>query len=203
MSAPGERTTAPRTRAGGRCKGTLLVNLRAHVAATRGERAWDELLEALPGSDAKALRRPLLVSSWYDVGLWNRVLRLHLETAPDPAIEMRRYARYVAERDLNTVLKLVLSIATPDIIVSRTSMFWSRYFDTGTLTPTHVGPRRWVLAIAGPKAEDEGPAAVTCGDGVSGWVEHALRLAGAPAPSVTHVRCRFQGASECSSNVGW
>jgi hypothetical protein len=47
---------------------------------------------------------------------------------------------YVAER-LNTVLNFVPSIATPELIVARTSMFWSRYFDSGVLTPKELAPR--------------------------------------------------------------
>src|SRR6185436_16638631 len=135
---------------------------------------------------------PLLASSWYPVGVWNRVLKLHFRTVGDPAAEMRRIARYVADRDLNTVLKFALSIATPDTIVARTGMFWSRYFDCGTLTPSMIKRCEWVLAIQCSTDEDGGPSLYTCDMGVSGWVEQALQLAGAKAPRVAHRQCRFR-----------
>lgn len=196
---PSAKSNAPP----GKCKGTLLVNLRAFVNAQHGPEAWNRLVAGAGADDARLLSSQLLVSSWYSVGAWNRVLARWLSKSPNPSADMQNYARYVADRDLNTVMKLVLSIATPDLIVARTSMFWSRYFDSGVLTPTELAPRRWTLSITGPMAEDEGPAGVTCGDGVTGWVEHALRLAGAETPRVVHERCRFQGAPACLSRVTW
>jgi hypothetical protein len=188
---------------GGNCKGTLLVHFRAFVLANGDETAWKTLLAESSRADAALLTSQLLVSSWYGVGVWNRALRIYFAKCSDAAGEVRRYADYVAERDLSTVLKLVLSIATPEIIVSRTSMFWRRYFDVGSLAPTKIGPQHWSLTIVGPKGEDEGPAAICCGGGVSSWVEHALRRSGARSPKVTHVRCRFNGAPECVSDVVW
>lgn len=196
---PSQKTQAPP----GKCKGTLLVNLRAFLNAKAGEQAWNELVAAADGEDARLLDSQLLVSSWYPVGAWNRIVGRWLSKSANPSADMQNYARYVADRDLNTVMKLVLSIATPELIVARTSMFWSRYFDCGVLKPTELAPRSWTLTITGPKAEDEAPAAFTCGDGVTGWVEHALRLAGAKEPHVTHTRCRFNGAPECMSLATW
>jgi hypothetical protein len=188
---------------GGRCKGTLLVNLRSFVTTTRNTEAWDRIVGASSSDDKDVLKQPLLVSSWYPVGVWNRTLRSHVKTTADPSAEIKKVARYIADRDLNTVLKFALSIAMPDTIVARTGMFWSRYFETGTLSPKMVKPREWVLTINGPIGEDDGPSAMNCGDGVSGWVEQALVLAGAVAPKVIHQRCRFRGASECKSDVVW
>jgi hypothetical protein len=95
----------------------------------------------------------------------------------------------------------ILSVATPDRIMARTPMFWSRYFDVCALKPTEVAPKNWVLTIAGPTGEEEAPAGVTCSDGVSRWIEQALRMAGAKSPTVIHTRCRFDGAPECASEV--
>ncbi|KYF70048.1 MULTISPECIES: hypothetical protein [Sorangium] len=187
----------------GRCKGTLLVNLRSFVTTNRDAGAWERLVTSLPKSDRDVLYQPLLPSSWYPIGVWNRALRTHVRSASDQAAEIKRFARYVADRDLNTVMKFALSIAMPDTIVARTGMFWSRYFDSGKVFPRMVKPREWVLTITGPTGDDEGPSAMNCGDGVCGWVEQALLLCGASTPKVTHQRCRFRGATECLSEVVW
>lgn len=196
----------PPTVVGRRCKGTLLVNLRAFITANRDAAAWERVVSRLPQSDQAVLRQPLLVSSWYPVGVWNRTLRDYLRNFTSPSEqsgEILKIARYVADRDLNTVLKFALSIAMPDTIVARTGMFWSRYFDGGFLSPHMVKAREWILTIECPTGEDEGPSALTCGDGVNGWVTHALILAGAPTPKVAHRRCRFRGAPVCETDVSW
>lgn len=187
----------------GKCKGTLLVNLRSFVSTTRDAGAWERLVTSMPKSDRDVLNQPLLVSSWYPIGVFNRALRTHVRSTGDQSNEIKRLARYIADRDLNTVLKFALSIAMPDTIVARTGMFWSRYFNTGSLSPKMVKPREWLLTITSPTGDEEGPSAMVCGDGVSGWVEQALVLAGASAPRVTHPRCRFRGATECTSEVVW
>jgi hypothetical protein len=198
---PKQRTP---TVVGHRCKGTLLVNLRAYVTNHRDAAAWERVVSRLPEHDQEVLRQPLLVSSWYPVGVYNRALRDYLRSfASDQSAEALKIARYVADRDLNTVLKFALSIAMPDSIVARTGMFWSRYFDVGSLSPQLVKAREWVLTIDCPTGEDEGPSAITCGDGVSGWVTHALLMAGATAPKVVHRRCRFRGAPVCETSVTW
>jgi hypothetical protein len=199
LSETRNRSSAPT----GRCKGTLLVNLRSFVSTTRDAAAWERLVTSLSKQDRDILGQPLLVSTWYPIGVWNRTLRAHIKSAADQSAEIKRLAHYVADRDLNTVLKFALSIAMPDTIVARTGMFWSRYFDAGSLSPKMVRPREWELIISGPTGEDEGPSAMNCGDGVSGWVEQALILAGAQAPKVSHQRCRFRGATECKSHVAW
>ena len=124
----------------GRCKGTLLVNLRSFVTTNRDAGAWERLVTSLPKSDRDVLYQPLLPSSWYPIGVWNRALRTHVRSASDQAAEIKRFARYVADRDLNTVMKFALSIAMPDTIVARTGMFWSRYFDSGKVFPRMVKP---------------------------------------------------------------
>lgn len=141
----------------GKCKGTLLVNLRSFVTTNRDAGAWERLVTSLPKSDRDVLNQPLLASSWYPIGVWNRALRTHVRTANDQAAEIKRFARYVADRDLNTVLKFALSIAMPDTIVARTGMFWSRYFDAGKVFPRMVKPREWVLTITAPPGTTRGP----------------------------------------------
>lgn len=186
-----------------RCKGTLLVNLRQYVQTSRDPATWQRIVEAAPPQDRLVLDQTMLGSSWYPVGVWNRALRTYFRGIGDVSAEMRRIARYVADQDLNTVLKFALSIATPDTIMARTGMFWSRYFDCGSLSPQMVKPREWVLVIRGPTEEDQGPSAYTCDDGVGGWVEQALTMAGAQAPRVMHRRCRFRGAPECEAVATW
>ena len=189
---------------GRRCKGTLLVNLRAFVTSTRDAAAWERVISRLPEPDQPILREPLLVSTWYPVGVWNRVLRDYIRNfASDPNSELLKIAHYVADRDLNTVLKFALSMAMPDTIVARTGMFWSRYFDAGSLSPRMTKAREWVLSIECPTGEDDGPSAMICSEGITGWVTHALRLAGAQSPKVVHRRCRFRGAPVCESDVTW
>jgi hypothetical protein len=188
----------------GQCRGALLVSLRALVTESLDASAWERLCGTLPSSDRDALARPLLASGWYPVGVWNRLLRNHVRSTFDPSAETRRVARRIADSDFNTFLKLALAIATPDTIIARTGTFWSRYFGkTTVMSPQLVRPREWMLTLTGPTGEDDAPSALNCGDGVNGWIEQALTMAGVQAPKVTHQHCRFRGAPDCKTRVVW
>lgn len=187
----------------GRCKGTLLVNLRSLVVEAKGDAVWSALVHTTSPADQDVLRQPLLVSSWYPVGVYNRIIAGYLAGERDAGLAMTRYARHVANRDLNTVLRVMLSLASPEAIVKRSPMLWGRYFDTGSVSAHEEAPGRWVVAVDCPKGEEEGPAEPTCRSGVGGWLVEGVLLAGAKSPVSEHRSCRFAGAPRCETVLTW
>jgi hypothetical protein len=189
----------------GHIKGSLLVHLKEQVVERVDERAWDRLVHAAPSADREHLGGLLLTGSWYPVGVWNRLLTAYLANhAPGNAREeAMAYAQSVADSDMHVLFKVALRLASPAMVTARAGSLWSRYFDSGSLTPTQVGESQWRLRLEAPTGEEEGPGQVLCAYGVVGWAEQALRLSGAKTASVVHAKCRFATGHHCEYRVSW
>jgi hypothetical protein len=186
-----------------RGKGTLLVNLRGFVEHRDGKEAWAVLVSRLPKGDRDLLGGMVLSGGWYPVGVWNRLLSTYVADKIDPGRIMLDVARWVSDKDLNTVFKALLRMGTPGFVLGRTDSLWSRYFDVGKFTPKEVGDHHWHLILEAPPGEDEAPGEWTCNQGVVGWLEHALALTGAKTGRLTKTKCRFHGANRCEYEARW
>ena len=187
----------------GMVKGTLLIHLRAFVIREFGERGWQGLLETLRPADRQVFEGLVLVGSWEPVGVWNRSLETFLtNNYSDPASNMGRLAKFIADRDLNTLFRLVLKVGSPDFILSRTASLYNRYFDAGTFVPQKIGHQHWVATLTVPRHEDQGPGLFSCDAGISAWLVHALELSGV-RPTVTHPKCRFSRSMYCQYDPIW
>ena len=184
-------------------KGTLLVNLKAYVERQHGVVGWQQLMEALEPADRELLGGLVLVGGWYPVGVWNRALEKYLARSRAPSQEMVEIARFIADRDLNSLFKALLRMGSPAFVLSRTDSLWRRYFDVGRFGHEELGDRHWHLTLEAPAGQDAGPDVWTCNEGVSGWLTQALELTGARSGRVTHVRCRYQGSSHCEYEAHW
>jgi hypothetical protein len=187
----------------GLVKGTLLVHLRAFVIREFGEPGWEQLVGTLRPADREVLGGLVLVGAWLPIGVWNRALETFLTANySDPASNMGRLAKFVADRDLNTLFRLVLKVGSPDFILGRTASLYNRYFESGTFVPQKVGPQHWVATLTVPRNEDQGPGLFSCDAGISAWLVHALELSGV-RPTVTHPKCRFNRSPYCQYDLTW
>jgi hypothetical protein len=193
----------PDSGAVGMVKATLFVHLRAFVIREFGESGWEQLLGALRPSDREVFEGLVLVGAWLPIGVWNRALETFLTSNySDPASNMRRLAKFIADRDLNTLFRLVLKVGSPDFILGRTASLYNRYFQSGTFVPQKVGPQHWVATLTVPRNEDQGPGLFSCDVGVCAWLGHALELSGV-RPTVTHTKCRFNRSPYCQYDLTW
>jgi hypothetical protein len=185
-------------------KGTLLKNLGEFVVERHGPAAWREVVDALPEDDRAIIDGLLLVGGWYPVGAWNRCVAGYIKRfAKDADAEMTAVARHIADRDLNTLFKVMLKMGSAEFVLGRTDSLWSRYFDVGKFENDELAKRHWSLKLTAPVGEDEAPGELTCGPGVCGWLTQALELTGVEAPRVVHARCRFRAAPSCEYDVTW
>jgi hypothetical protein len=185
------------------CKGTLLVNLKLHVEKKLGALGWRSLVESVNATDRSVLDGMVLVGGWYPVGVWNRVLNRYLSQVASPSHEMAEIARFVADNDLNAFYKALLRMGSPAFVLQRSDSLWRRYFDVGDFGHQEVGNREYRLTLDAPANAELAPDMWTCNEGVSNWMTHALHLTGAKTGKVTHVRCRFSGASRCEYQARW
>jgi hypothetical protein len=185
-------------------KGTLLKNLGEYVVERHGPAAWRAVVDSLPADDRAIIDGLLLVGGWYPVGVWNRCIKSYITRyAQDADAEMTAVARHIADRDLNTLFKVLLKMGSAEFVLGRTDSLWSRYFDMGKFENAELDKRKWALKLTAPVGDEEAPGELTCGPGVCGWLTQALQLTGVKAPRVVQARCRFRGAPTCEYEVTW
>src|SRR5207344_2656589 len=114
----------------------------------------DMLRDATP-EDRAVLEGIVIAGGWYPVGVWNRALG-SLLSRHTVAIdgEMRKVAAYIADRDLNSVYKMILRLGSPEFLLRRTDSLWSRYFDSGRFTHQELEPKRFKLILDAPRTGD-------------------------------------------------
>src|SRR3954470_1205355 len=134
----------------GRGKGTLLINLRRYIVEKHNEAAWTSLLTALEPRDREVLDSLLLVGGWYPVGTWNRTLRAYVGRGKDPGKAVVEIARFIADKDLNSIFKALLRFGSPEFLLSRTDSLWSRYFDVGNMTNKELSKKKWQITLDAP-----------------------------------------------------
>jgi hypothetical protein len=187
----------------GKGKGTLLVNLRGFVEKHEGAARWQSLLAGLPPAEREIAGGMILTGGWYPVVIWNRLLRGYCAGAMDPDRLMTEVARWVSDKDLNTLFKALLRMGSPSFVLARTDSLWSRYFDAGKFTPKELGDKHWHLTLEAATGDEDAPGEWTCNQGVRGWLLHALALTGAKNATLTKTLCRFRGAPRCEYEVRW
>jgi hypothetical protein len=186
----------------GRCKGSILVHLRAYAESTYGTAAWASVVADASAADRAILDGIVIAGGWYPVGVWNRTLGALLERHTVTIdSEMRKVASYIADRDLNSVYKMILRLGSPEFLLRRTDSLWSRYFDSGRFTHQEIGPKRFKLSLEAPSTGDT-PDRLTCGPGVSAWIEMGMKNTGVDG-RVQHVDCRFTNGARCEYLATW
>ena len=114
---------------------------------------------------------------------------------------MTELCRYIAQKDVLALYKMLLKVGSPALIMRQTGSIWSRYFDTGRFEAVETGPRQWRLQLDAPQSEDSAPSFYTC-EGVRAWLTAAVQLTRATL-TITEAHCRFQGAPVCVFQASW
>ena len=107
------------------------------------ERIQDEKLRAF-------FAQPFLASSWYDifplVAIGFVCARLAGRSFPD---FLRARARQQAELDVGGVYRFLLSLASPETVVTKLPAVVAQYFDFGTVEVRRLGPRLYTAISHG------------------------------------------------------
>jgi hypothetical protein len=183
-------------------KGTLLVHFRDYVREHEGDAEWDRVIASLSPADAAVFAGVLLQSPFYPVGALNRAVAAFMHRRPNPRLTMQQLASYTAERDLPTLYKVLMKLATLESILRRAESVWRRYFDEGSVACEARGPKHYELLLSAPTDDDAGPGPLICGVAVPTWWQHAFRIARVRA-AIVHEPCRFGGADVCRFTVRW
>jgi hypothetical protein len=105
----------------------------------------EALLARIPDADLVSyLRGSFLSASWYDVLPLVALGEVAAEALGQSASEfMAAQARAQAERDINGIYRLLLKMATPEMIMTRLPKVAAQYFDFVTAEVEKLGAGHW------------------------------------------------------------
>jgi hypothetical protein len=187
----------------GSAKGSVLLHFREYVKRFHGPEQLKELELALTPESRAVFSGLMIHGGWYPVSTWNEALGVFLPRHyRDPDDGMRKVAAFIANEDLNSVYKMILTLGSPEFLVKRMTSIWGRYFNTCRFYAEESGPKRWTAYLEGPRAPDQAPDYYTCGPGASAWMTHCLRLTGVNG-AMEKTKCRLKTGQRCEYNVFW
>jgi predicted hydrocarbon binding protein len=134
---------------------------------------------------------------WYDIGVYDRVHEA-IDRELGGGSVMSELGRFCAERDLTTVHRLFLRMASPSFLFSKYGAFWRRYQDSGEWSVVKEGERRVRGSLVGWGSVSES----TCVR-LAAYIERMLELCGAKGIRVTRPRCRSRGDACCEYLCEW
>ncbi len=180
-------------------KGAVLLARRALVEKEFGDRAWREVLEALPEPDRERLGGTLLTTSWYPFELNERLDAAIVARVGkgDPKIFEAIGARS-AQENLSGPHRAFLTPGNPQRFMSGAGRIYNFYYDTGYRVYEPSGPTSGVMTTyeAGTFSETD---CLT----VIGWYKKALEMCGAENVVIEEEVCRARGGEHCRYRIGW
>lgn len=140
----------------------------------------DEIVADLP-IEQRPTAMGFLAPSTYEVAVLDALLRGYqreLERSGRAAeldAKMRALGAYIAEDNLNSVFKLVLSLVRPHTFVEKLPTLWALYFTDIDARVRMTGERSGTCSVYGLPVSYLAPVA-------SGWIEYGMRHVGAKEP---------------------
>lgn len=188
----------------GHAKGLLFNYLKDYVQNREGELGWNNLVHELPPDDREAMNNLIIASGWYPIRTWNRLVERQMKKSRNPADAMTTFCTYLGDRELTTLLKVMLKLGWPEFLLKRTGFLWSRYFDVGEFSADELSPKRWRLRLEqAPADESVSVGRLSCAHGPAPWLERGLHLSGTKSARVEHVLCRWDGQPYCEFIAHW
>jgi hypothetical protein len=179
-------------------KGVVILNAREFALANGGDAAWKKVLERTTPEDAETMAAVIPVG-WYDMGLYDRANRALAETlGGSPEQVMEACGRFAAERDLRTIHRLFLRLASPAYVIERSAGFWSRFQDSGTWSVVREPPNRVRATLRDWGSTDE----LTCVR-LGAYMFRLFQLVGARNGVMHRTACRARGDEACVFDAQW
>jgi hypothetical protein len=182
----------------GKTKGIGFISLRDFVLDRFGLDGWTDVLAELSAEDRAALEG-IVTMGWYSLPLYARALRAADKVRGTGDLQLVfQLGKYQAARDLTTVHRAFLRMASPSFFLEQSGEYWGRFHDTGKWTVERVGPTRVRAYLDGWAHVD----AVLCRE-LNGYILKAFELVGARNPRLEHTQCRARGAPRCLFAGAW
>ena len=181
-----------------RTKGVSFINVRAFGLERAGESGWQRVLGELSASERDELATVVAVG-WYDLGLYARLIRnVDRVLGSGNLMLLRELGRFEADRDLTTVHRLFIRMASPAWVIEKTMEYWRRFHDTGQWKVHRESGQAVTGTLAGWGVVDE----ALCVE-LTGYMPRVVELAGARSAQMAHPSCRARGDQSCDFRLSW
>ena len=179
-------------------KGVGLVNALAFVEAHLGAGSQARVLAKMDEADREVLAS-VITAGWYEAALYGRLLRvIHEVFAPQAPDVLALLGIYGADRDLNTIHRVLLRMANPAFIIEKFGDLWPRFFDAGRWEVS----RNSKTSVTGTLRDFDVIEPALCVE-MRSYMAHSLALTGAKDVQSAHPACRARNDKACVFALHW
>lgn len=182
-----------------RVKGTPVKSFLAFLDQDLTAEQRSRVFEGVPGELASRMRdRQILATEFVPVTVLNQLTseaaRVKGESVDSFA---RRAGSFAAKEAVNTVMRFLVRVFTPDTLLQKGGAIWKTVYDRGELRTVKEGDGNARVILADFPSEPAGCARIT------GWIEGMVELTKVRDVSVRQVKCFAKGAPACEWEITW
>lgn len=171
-------------------KGAPVKSTVQYIVTQLGDRAPAFAAQLPPGS-REWFSSPILATKTYDAEELAKLMEHYAKfVGGEPEGVYLEMGRASADYSLNTIHRMFLAIATPEMMVPRGAAAWNSYYDQGTMKAVTEGPGTAVMQLTGVKL----PHRAICMR-IAGWMERFVDLASGKKASILHTQCTLKGGT--------
>jgi hypothetical protein len=181
---------------------TKAVHLKSYIKYILEHYGQDDLkriFEQMDPQERIIMNRPVLTNGWLDYNLWWRLLTIADQLLGKGDFQLvRAIGAFDARDSLNGIYRTLISMVKPAFLIARSASIWRRYYDTGVLQAVRVESCRgelWLTDYPGLPLHHEWE--------LIGWMEEAMKIAGARDFKLTHTTCLAAGDTHCTFRGEW
>ncbi len=180
-------------------KGTPLKSFLSFIDQELTPEQRDRVFAKVPGDTAARLKaKQVLATEYVPVSLLNRITEeAALVKGEPPEAFARRAGRFGARDAVNTVMRFLLRVFTPDSLIQKGAAVWKSVYDRGELEAVREQGTRARVILHDFPSEPVGCARVT------GWIEEMIAMTNVRNISVRQVKCFSKGAAACEWEIAW
>lgn len=173
--------------------GSNLVVSRRVVRKLVGDEAFERALAALTAEEREAFMDSTVLS-WVPATAIDRAMAEFARAARTTPEELVVEATRIAQEEmLHTIYRILMRITTDEALIGRTNTFYSRVYDTGTLSSVFPTPGRANVTLTGWPTISSVQIA-----GLGAGIETTLRCAGRKEARVLGKRTADGAVYTCS-----
>ena len=180
-------------------KGAVLMARKAFVEKHFGADAWNRVLRSLSAEDQKFHGGLLLAAGWYPFEYGDRLDRAIVNVLGKGDYSVfEAIGAQSAKENLTKLHHNFLAPGDPQAFLSKTSVIYSFYYNSGRREYQPTGPDSGVITTYDADTFSEADCYT-----IIGWHKEALAMCGAHDVSIRHDICRAKAGPYCRYNLTW